>query len=91
MYEKDKIIDELKTQVQSLIKRIKELEEEIARLKKNSNNSSKPPSSDIVKPKKTTRKVSGKKQGRSVFKYLHKAVIAHWTEKRSPLLLCKKS
>jgi len=64
MDEKDKIIAELKTQVQTLLERIKELEEEIARLRKNSNNSSKPPSSDIVKPKRTVRKVSRKKRKR---------------------------
>ena len=45
-------------------KRIKELEEENARLRKNSNNSSKPPSSDIVKPKRTARNVSRKKRKR---------------------------
>jgi transposase len=39
--------------------RIAELEQQIARLKKNSSNSSKPPSSDIVKPQKVT--VSRKK------------------------------
>jgi len=60
----DKIIAELKTRNQALLARIKELEEEIARLKKNSNNSSKPPSSDIVKPKPKARKVSRKKRKR---------------------------
>jgi len=35
-----------------LVKKIAELEAEIARLKKNSSNSHKPPSSDIVKPPK---------------------------------------
>lgn len=45
-----------------LLKRIGQLEEEVARLKKDSHNSSKPPSSDIVKPKKTTRKSSRKKK-----------------------------
>ena len=64
MNDKDKIIAELKTQVQTLLKRVKELEEENARLKKNSGNSSKPPSSDIVKPKKTVRNVSRKKRKR---------------------------
>lgn len=29
-----------------------------------------------------------KKQGRNVFEYIHKAVIAHWTEQKSPVLLC---
>ena len=64
MDDKDVIIAQLKEQIQALLKRIKELEEEIARLKKNSSNSSKPPSSDIVKPKKTVRKVSRKRRKR---------------------------
>jgi transposase len=45
--------------VAPLLARIAELEQQIARLKKNSSNSSKPPSSDIVKPPKVT--VSRKK------------------------------
>ena len=45
--------------VAPLLARIAELEQQIARLKKNSSNSSKPPSSDIVKPPKIT--VSRKK------------------------------
>ena len=48
--------------VAPLLARIAELEQEIARLKKNSSNSSKPPSSDIVKPTKIT--VSRKKGNR---------------------------
>ena len=40
------------------------LEEKIAQLEKNSNNSSKPPSSDIVKPKKTVVKVGHRKRKR---------------------------
>ena len=40
--------------VAPLLARIAELEQEIARLKRNSSNSSKPPSSDIVKPPKVT-------------------------------------
>lgn len=65
MDEKDKIIAELRQQIDMLLKRIQQLEEEVARLKKDSHNSSKPPSSDIVKPKKTVVKVGrGKrKQG----------------------------
>jgi transposase len=51
MDEKDNMIAELRQQVEMLLKRIQQLEEEVARLKKNSHNSSKPPSSDIVKPK----------------------------------------
>jgi transposase len=64
MDDKDVIITQQRKQIQALLERIKELEEEIARLKKNSGNSSKPPSSDIVKPKKTTRKVSRQKRKR---------------------------
>jgi len=64
MDEKDKIITELRQQIETLLKRIQQLEEEVAWLKKNSNNSSKPPSSDIVKPKKTVRKVSRRKRKR---------------------------
>ena len=45
--------------VAPLLARIADLEQQIARLKKNSSNSSKPPSSDIVKPPKIT--VSRKK------------------------------
>ena len=49
--------------VAPLQKRIAELEQEIARLKKNSSNSSKPPSSDIVKPpKKTVKRMKGKRR-----------------------------
>jgi len=64
MDDKDAIIAQQRAQIQALLKRVKELEEEIARRKKNSGNSSKPPSSDIVKPKKTVRKVSRKKRKR---------------------------
>jgi len=61
---KDKIIAELKQEIIQLREEIRLLKEDIARLKKDSGNSSKPPSSDIVKPKKTTRKVSRKKRKR---------------------------
>jgi len=44
MDDKDVIIARQKEQIQVLLERVKELEEEIARLKKNSANSSKPPS-----------------------------------------------
>ena len=51
------------TAVAPLLARIAELEEEIGRLKKNSSNSSKPPSSDIVKPpKKTVKRMKGKRR-----------------------------
>jgi transposase len=62
MQNKDAIIAELTKKVETLIKRIQQLEEEVARLKKDSNNSSKPPSSDIVKPKTNVRKRTSKKR-----------------------------
>jgi len=62
MNAKDEIIADLKHQVEVLLQRIAQLEDEIARLKKDSSNSSKPPSSDIVKPKTTTKKVSRTKR-----------------------------
>jgi transposase len=64
MQNKDDIIAKLNEKVETLINRIQQLEEEIARLKKDSDNSSKPPSSDIVKPKRTVRKVARKKRKR---------------------------
>jgi len=64
MQDKDAIIAELTKKVETLIKRIQQLEEEVARLKKNSNNSSKPPSSDIVKPKTNMQKRTSKKRKR---------------------------
>jgi len=64
MDEKDKIIAELRQQIETLLKRIEQLEEEVARLRQDSSNSSKPPSSDIVKPRKTTRKVARQKRRR---------------------------
>ena len=64
MQDKDATIAELTEQVQTLLKRIEQLEEEVARLKKDSNNSSKPPSSDIVKPKTKVRKRTAKKRKR---------------------------
>jgi len=50
MDDKDVIIAHLTEQVRALTERVKQLEAEISRLKRNSSNSSKPPSSDIVKP-----------------------------------------
>ena len=64
MENKDAIIEKLTKQVESLLARIKQLEDKIAQLEKNSNNSSKPPSSDIVAPKRSVLKVSGKKRKR---------------------------
>ncbi len=53
----------IRAAVEPLLERIAELEREIARLKKNSSNSSKPPSSDIVKPpKKTVKRMKGKRR-----------------------------
>ncbi len=63
MENKDAIIDRLTQQVETLLARISELEDEVAKLKKDSNNSSKPPSSDIVKPKKANRKRVKRKRG----------------------------
>ena len=59
---KDVIIAELRAQVQALLQRVQELEEEVARLKKDSHNSSKPPSSDIVKPPSRPAKRGSKKK-----------------------------
>jgi transposase len=63
MDDKDVIIAQQKAQIQDLLERVKELEEQIARLNKDSSNSSKPPSSDIVKPVKVGRRL-GKKRKR---------------------------
>lgn len=52
----------LEEKIQSMELYITKLEDRVAQLEKNSSNSSKPPSSDIVKPKKTTRKISRKKR-----------------------------
>lgn len=61
--DKDAIIKKQAAEIKTLKETIKRLEEEIARLKKNSSNSSKPPSSDIVKSLKVTRRL-GKKRKR---------------------------
>jgi len=61
MENKDAIIKELIDENQQLREVIRLLKDKIARLEKNSNNSSKPPSSDIVKPKRTVLKVRRKK------------------------------
>lgn len=61
--DKDAIIKKQAAEIKTLKETIKRLEEEIARLKKDSSNSSKPPSSDIVKPLKITRRL-GKKRKR---------------------------
>jgi transposase len=64
MDDKDVIIAAQQKQIGQLLERIRQLEDEIARLKKNSSNSSKPPSSDIVDPqpnkkKKRKRRIGG--------------------------------
>ena len=64
MDNKDAIIAAQQKQIDRLLERIRQLEDEIARLKKNSSNSSKPPSSDIVDPqpdrkKKRKRRIGG--------------------------------
>ncbi len=71
MQNKDAIIEKqqqyiklLEEKIHTMELYIAKLEERIAQLEKNSGNSSKPPSSDIVKPKKTTLKVSRKKRRR---------------------------
>ena len=66
MDNKDAIIAAQQEQIAQLLERIRQLEDEIARLKKNSSNSSKPPSSDIVDPqsgrkKKAKRRIGGQK------------------------------
>lgn len=64
MDNKDRIIEKLTDENKRLKEIIKHLEERIAQLEKDSSNSSKPPSSDIVKPKQTARKVARKKRKR---------------------------
>jgi transposase len=66
MNDKDVIIAAQQEQIAQLLERIRQLEDKIARLEKNSSNSSKPPSSDIVDPqpprtKKKKRKIGGQK------------------------------
>jgi len=60
---KDAIIATQQEQIARLLERIRQLEYEIARLKKNSSNSSKPPSSDIVKPLKILGRPGKKRKG----------------------------
>lgn len=59
---KDLEITRLRQENAALKEIIKQLQERIARLEKNSDNSSKPPSSDIVKPRRNTQKRSRKKR-----------------------------
>jgi uncharacterized coiled-coil protein SlyX len=84
MDEKDVIIAQLRAvierqgaQIRQLTERIVKLEDEIARLKKNSSNSSKPPSSDIVKPPPLNPRRKGKrKRGGHLAKVVRKAGAA---------------
>ncbi len=62
MDEKDVIIARQQEVISQLTQRIGELEDQIARLKKNSSNSSKPPSSDIDKPKTAKPRRKGKRK-----------------------------
>jgi len=64
MQDKDIVIAQLLEEIARLREEVRLLKEEIARLKKDSSNSSRPPSSDIVKPKKTTTKRFRKKRKR---------------------------
>jgi transposase len=59
---KDQLIQEQADEIKDLREIIVQLKDEVARLKKDSSNSSKPPSSDMVKPKKTTKNISRKKR-----------------------------
>ena len=65
MASKDDIIADQAKQIDDLMKRIAELELQLAKALKNSSNSSKSPSSDIVKPpkKKTDRRKKAKRGG----------------------------
>lgn len=60
--DKDTIIEKQAAEIRTLKEIIARLEDEIARLKKNSSNSSKPPSSDIVKPLKIIRRLGQKRK-----------------------------
>ncbi len=57
-----RLVLELSGQLEDLTARVKVLEAEVTRLRKNSSTSSKPPSSDITKP--TVRKSPGKRKGK---------------------------
>ncbi len=64
MADKDALIAQLQEENRQLHQMVRQLQEEIARLKKHSGNSSKPPSSDIVKPQKSAgRRRKKRKRG----------------------------
>ena len=62
--DKDTIIEKQAAEIRVLKETIAQLQEQIARLKKDSHNSSKPPSSDIVKPEKSVIKIGRRKRKR---------------------------
>lgn len=64
MDSKDKQIEELKSLVAALTKRVAELELLLAKARKDSTTSSKPPSSDITKPKPKRKTARGRKKPR---------------------------
>lgn len=74
-----RVLCEMSDKIESLQKRVNELEKIVARLSKNSSNSSKPPSSDdITKPKPENKDVeSGKKRNIG-------AQLGHLRNERSP-------
>ena len=61
LQQRDKQITQLLNINAELAKKVEQLTEKVAKLSKNSSNSSKPPSSDIVKPSKTTKANSKKR------------------------------
>jgi len=95
---KDLLIEQLMAENKALKETIKILEEKIARLEKNSNNSSEPPSSDIVKPKKPTRKSKGTEReirhtviDRRITQRARGQAGMHWCERIwTAIATCKK-
>jgi|SRR3989339_4594 len=59
----EQLVQRLEAIVNEQNERIKKLENDLAKYRKNSSNSSKPPSSDIVKPPKEQKENSGRKIG----------------------------
>ena len=56
------LVDAQAEQIKTLTERVAQLENELAKAKKDSSNSSKPPSSDIVNPKKAAKKKRKRKR-----------------------------